>query len=80
MTLHSPMALVRLPFPLCGSKEDLKTSTDAKTIQDHLYQHHVEVPIKCVNGVLYVRLSCHIYNELKEYDRLGDVISILNSH
>ena len=72
--MHSPMALVLLPPRLCGSSLNPKTSADAKQIQDYLYDHKIEVPIKCVNGVLYVRLSCHIYNELREYDRLAHVI------
>jgi hypothetical protein len=28
--------------------------------------------VKCVDGVLYVRISCHIYNETSEYEKLGD--------
>jgi selenocysteine lyase/cysteine desulfurase len=76
MGLHSPMALVKLPPTICGSpnSENPKTSTDAKKVQDFLYDNHVEVPIKCINGVLYVRLSCHIYNDLTEYDRLADIM------
>ncbi|KAI2507712.1 cysteine desulfurase [Fragilaria crotonensis] len=74
MEMHSPMALVRLPPIFCGSSLNPKTSTDAKQIQDYLYDNKIEVPIKCINGVLYVRLSCHIYNELREYDRLAQVM------
>jgi selenocysteine lyase/cysteine desulfurase len=74
MALHSPMALVRLPPVFCGSLGHPKTSTDAKKVQDYLYDNKIEVPIKCINGVLYVRLSCHIYNELREYDRLAQVM------
>jgi selenocysteine lyase/cysteine desulfurase len=71
MTLHSPMALVRLPPTLCGSATDIKTSTDAKRVQDFLHSKKIEVPIKCIEGILYVRISCHIYNQQKEYDRLA---------
>lgn len=81
MSVHSPMVLVKLPSRLCGKgvtatmmEAPPKTSADAKQIQDFLFDHHIEVPIKCINGILYVRLSCHIYNELKEYDRLGQVM------
>ncbi len=38
------------------------------------FQHKIEVPIKCLEGRLYVRVSAHIYNELSEYQRLIQVI------
>lgn len=72
LALHSPMmALVRLPEKLQSSPS---TSDQAKAIQDFLYDHFIEVPIKCINGVLYVRISCHVYNEIDEYDRLAHAI------
>lgn len=74
-TLISPMALVRLPFPLCGdASEDPQTSTDAKAIQDFLFYRNIETPIKCINDQLYVRVSCHIYNDIEEFERLGQAI------
>ena len=33
-----------------------------------------QVPIKCVQQKLYVRISAHIYNELAEYQLLADAI------
>jgi selenocysteine lyase/cysteine desulfurase len=70
--VHAPMmVLLRLPDSVQSSPS---TSVDAKAIQDFLYDNFIEVPIKCVLGVLYVRLSCHVYNELHEYERLGDVM------
>jgi isopenicillin-N epimerase len=74
MSVHSPMmALVRLPEHLqIGTVS--ATSDDAKRIQDHLYDHFVECPIKCIGGVLYIRISCHIYNDLGEYERLGQTL------
>ena len=68
---HAPMALVRLPDSVCGSTNDPKSSNDAKAVQDYLYGKAIEVPVKCINGILYVRLSCHIYNHLQEYDVLA---------
>jgi selenocysteine lyase/cysteine desulfurase len=75
-SLLSPMALVKLPEPHGGnSKASPKSSIDAKRVQDCLYKNSlIEVPIKAINGVLYVRLSCHVYNELYEYERLGRVM------
>lgn len=69
LEMHAPMmALVLLPeqFQLPGA-----TSTDAKRIQDYLHDQSIEVPVKCINGMLYVRISCHVYNELEEYSRLA---------
>mmetsp|Transcript_20234 Transcript_20234/g.58523 ORF Transcript_20234/g.58523 Transcript_20234/m.58523 type:complete len:509 (-) Transcript_20234:70-1596(-) len=75
VSLLSPMALVLLPKPICGNTyTDRKTSADAKEIQDFLFHNMIEVPIKCVNGVLYVRVSSHIYNTTEEYEHLGRVI------
>jgi selenocysteine lyase/cysteine desulfurase len=72
LELHaSMMALVRLPPAL---QKSTATSDDAKHIQDYLFDQFIEVPIKCVNGVLYVRISAHIYNELEEYARLAKVV------
>jgi selenocysteine lyase/cysteine desulfurase len=82
MSVHAPMmALVMLPLALQrfskegrSSKQHVATSDDAKRIQDYLFDQRVEVPIKCIRGVLYVRISCHVYNELSEYERLGKTL------
>jgi isopenicillin-N epimerase len=72
LELHSPMmALVRLPNAIQSSPS---TSGHAKVVQDYLYDNFIEVPIKCVRGVLYARISCHVYNEIHEYQRLADVM------
>jgi len=73
--LHSPMmVLVRLPDNIQSSSSQPSTSNDAKKIQDFLYDNFIEVPIKCIRGVLYVRIACHVYNEIDEYERLADTI------
>ena len=55
------------------------TSADAKGWQDALFARRVECPVKCIQGCLYVRISCHIYNTVDDYTRLGDaVLAILN--
>ena len=69
--LDTPMALLRLPPHLEGAHSG---STDAKRVQDFLYDNNVEVPIKCVEGKLYVRVSCHIYNQQKDFQRLASVL------
>ena len=67
----SSMALVRLPFSTGND-----TSNDAKAVQDRLhYDHQTEVPIKAIDGNLYVRISGHIYNKLSDYEKLGSVVN-----
>jgi selenocysteine lyase/cysteine desulfurase len=67
----SPMALVALPF------SEGKTSTDAKKLQDALYELKVEVPVKLINQRLYVRVSCHVYNRPEDFERLAHAVSRL---
>lgn len=49
-------------------------------LQDALYSEHVEVPVKCIQGVLYVRLSVHIYNTIEDYAKLADVIAMIEKN
>ncbi|EFN57782.1 hypothetical protein CHLNCDRAFT_21267, partial [Chlorella variabilis] len=63
------MALVQLPDACLAAAQSAAehistaaapgaTSADGKWVQDSLhYQHHVECPIKCINGCLYARIS-----------------------
>jgi len=69
-SLLAPMALVSLPEKF-GSEQ---TSTDAKKLQDYLYSQNIEVPIKCINRKLYVRLSCHVYNTTSDFEKLAFAI------
>jgi hypothetical protein len=49
-------------------------------LQEELYQAwHVEVPVKCHHGKLYVRISAHIYNKLEDYQGLATAISGVGS-
>lgn len=65
------MALVRLP--LTNARGPF-TPTDGKAVQDYLHSRHIECPVKTVQGQLYVRISAAVYNELAEYERLGQVV------
>ena len=52
------------------------TYADAEQLQNRLYhEHDIELPVKSVQGLLGCRCSVHIYNELHEYERLGDIIN-----
>ena len=67
------MTLVRLPDSLSGNDE-VKSSIQAKAVQDFLYSNHIEVPIKCIDGRLYVRISCHVYNNTEDYEKLANIL------
>ncbi|GAX22897.1 hypothetical protein FisN_24Lh184 [Fistulifera solaris] len=68
--LSSPMILVKLPF----QSDHMYDSSDAKAVQDYLYSKYIEAPIKCINGELYVRVSCHIYNCSDDFVMLAKTI------
>jgi hypothetical protein len=36
--------------------------------------HSIEVPIKTIQGSLYVRISAHVYNKLQEYCKLAAAV------
>jgi hypothetical protein len=74
----SPMALVKLPDPP-GSLPQQLDSSDAKQAQDYLFQLGIEAPIKCLDGELYVRVSCHIYNEERDFEKLANALADYNS-
>lgn len=64
-SMIASMTLVELPF----------NYPDAQYIQDLLYfNHHIEVPIKSVDGKLYVRICSHIYNTIQEYKLLIEAL------
>ncbi|KAF1322858.1 Isopenicillin n epimerase, partial [Globisporangium splendens] len=79
MDKRHAMRLVKLPpgevFGIDTSKSARNTSVDAKFIQDTLHhEHRIEVPIKCVDETLYVRISAHLYNTLDDYKQLAKAI------
>ncbi|XP_014790800.1 uncharacterized protein LOC106884095 [Octopus bimaculoides] len=71
------MALVQLPDSLHFVPPPL-TEVDfscAESIQNDLYhKYNVEVPVKAIQGCLYVRISGHIYNEMSDYERLAEAV------
>ena len=38
------------------------------------FKYHIEVPVKCVQEVLYARISCHVYNTRHDFERLANAI------
>lgn len=80
--LCSTMMCVRLPdlfvqkVSFLGTEQNTKLSYDnAELVQNFFYYNHkIEVPIKCVEDKLYVRISCHIYNKIEDYVHLANVV------
>lgn len=70
-SLLGSMATVRLPARL-------QPGIDARS-PEHiqaalLTKARIELPILDFGGVRYLRVSCHVYNELDEYARLADAV------
>jgi isopenicillin-N epimerase len=65
------MATVRLP-------DALQPSADARTPEqvqaELLAREQIELPILDFGGVRYLRISCHVYNEEAEYERLASAV------
>ena len=65
------MSLVELPLHN-NRKYD---SADSKYIQDLLhFKYSTEVPIKNLDGKLYIRISSHIYNRISDYEAIAKLI------
>lgn len=76
LEMHSSMCCVSLPKKF--KKEHVKFE-DGELIQNLLFHNHqIEVPIKCIDGELYVRISCHLYNNIEEYKKLAQAILQMN--
>ncbi|XP_033123948.1 putative L-cysteine desulfhydrase 1 [Anneissia japonica] len=78
VSMFGTMALVALPKRLYTNREvnyDL-----AESIQKKLSSRFsIEVPIKSIQGILYVRISCHIHNEISEYEYLAECLLKLDN-
>ena len=88
------MILVQLPADILGGGAPQITYDHAELIQNRLFHdHHIEVgacscsihyvflqvPIKALEGKLYVRISAHVYNELDQYSSLASAIVDIKS-
>jgi len=65
--MFNMMVCIRLP----GNRvpKDGKEHTD---LQDLLYfKYNIEAPIKMLQNRLYIRISCHIYNDWSDFKRLA---------
>ena len=82
--MFGPMVLIRLPDALLdcvslqGQEEAVKAHAEMIQAKLH-YEFNIEVPVKLIQGKLYTRISAHVYNEMSDYNRLGDVIAIMTN-
>ncbi|GIL58989.1 hypothetical protein Vafri_13974 [Volvox africanus] len=54
------------------------TAEDAARVQHWLrYEKNIEVPVVAALGRLWVRISAQVYNEIRDYDKLGEAILTL---
>jgi isopenicillin-N epimerase len=65
------MATVRLPDSL-QPKVDPRTPEQVQA--QLLERERIELPILDFGGSRYLRISCHVYNEEAEYERLADAV------
>eukprot|EP00892_Ulva_mutabilis_P003123 jgi/Ulvmu1/12811/UM097_0040.1 len=77
LRLCAAMACVRLPDALQSRPPGSSDSADGKQLQEALYAHGVEVPVKVHAGSLYVRISVHVYNTEADYTALADAVNAI---
>lgn len=80
-SLCTSLMCVKLPIGFIRSVLNINDETykltydDAEEIQNFLhFENCIEVPVKCLQNELYVRISCHVYNYIEEYKFLGDIV------
>lgn len=68
--MYACMATIRVPGPRVPS-----SGNEMNELQDALYfQYNIECPVKLLQNRLYVRISGHIHNDIKEYEILADAM------
>jgi len=76
--MFSSMSLIKLPAAIHSLFDNIDYSA-GETIQNRLFHDfNIEVPIKCVQGHLYVRISAHIHNDLQDYEKLAKAINMIS--
>nr|XP_022333506.1 probable L-cysteine desulfhydrase, chloroplastic [Crassostrea virginica] len=72
--LQGSMGLVQLP-PSLSQTLDVVDYYAAEQIQNTLYhKFNIEVPVKAIQGKLFVRISAHLYNSIDEYSKLAKAV------
>lgn len=80
-TMFGSMVLVELPRALYPAVDEVSYE-DAERLQNELFHDfNIEVPIKAVDGNLYVRVSCHLHTSLDDIESLAQaVLKMIQSH
>jgi isopenicillin-N epimerase len=66
----TPMTVVRLPDPI-------DSDATAHRLREDIAHRGVEVTIAGSRGAFYLRTSCHLYNDLADFNRLATALSEL---
>lgn len=75
--LCTTMMCVRLPDEFVSNVVLVNEISydQAELVQNYLYfQYSIEVPIKCIQNQLYVRISAHLYNNMDDYKKLANAV------
>ena len=67
--LSAAMGLVRLP--LRGPATPERT----EAIRERLLDTRADVPVHVIDGAAWLRLSAHAYNEMRDYERLAELLA-----
>ena len=69
-SMIATMATVPLPEGFGRTREDAARLRDAL-----LFEDRIEVQLHAARGRLWVRVSAQVYNELSDYERLGEAVA-----
>ncbi|KAL8614546.1 hypothetical protein ACOMHN_049846 [Nucella lapillus] len=70
------MTLVELPKALHPAQGEEVDYAAAEQIQNRLYhEFNIEVPVKALQGKLYVRVSAHLHTSYEDVDKLETAIT-----
>ncbi|CAG5130877.1 unnamed protein product [Candidula unifasciata] len=76
--MFGSMVLVELPASIQTMFSNINYDV-AEIIQNILYnEFDIEVPVKSIQGHLYVRISAHIYNERSDYEKLAHAVTVIS--
>jgi isopenicillin-N epimerase len=80
---YENISMMLIPLPSNLIINDIKfenidvngTDQQAFYLQEILhYEYKIEVPIKCLEKRIYIRISCHIYNNINDYLKIINII------
>lgn len=69
----APMVAVQLPAALAARLP--AGGAAAAALHGRLRERRIEVPVACVGGELWVRISAQVHNEMADYARLADAVA-----